>query len=529
MHPYQHAQSDPDRPAFVVAESGAVLTYAELDAGSNRAAQLYRSLGLKPGDVIALLLRNGPAYPIAYWGAQRSGLMVTPVSTHLKVDEAAYILRDCGAKALITAPDVGDTAVQLATRRSELIPGVADIFTAGAGMTGARSWRAALEDMPAERIADEISGYYLVYSGGSTGRPKGVVLPFSPGPIEEGGETERFSLSRAEPRETPHITLVPGPLYHAAPLFTMIMGHRQGETVVVMDRFDAHKALRAIETWRVSRAQMVPTMFVRMLALPDSVRNAHDLSSLERITHAAAPCPVSVKRRMMEWLGPILHEYYSGSEANGQCAITPQEWLHKPGSVGRAVWGVLHICAEDGAELPPGEAGLVYFEGAQTFVYRNDPDKSAASRHPRHATWSTLGDIGYVDEDGYLFLCDRKDFMIISGGVNIYPQAAEDVLIEHPKVADVAVIGVPNPDFGEEVKAIVQPKDWADAGSALEHELLAFCRARISKLSAPRSVDFVRELPRLPTGKLAKHEIRREYWPQGRSIAGDAPGVGDAA
>jgi long-chain acyl-CoA synthetase len=291
--------------------------------------------------------------------------------------------------------------------------------------------------------------------------------------------------------------------------------------VVVLDRFDAVQALRAIETWKVTSAQLVPTMFVRMLALPESEREAFNLSSLTRVSHAAAPCPISVKRRMLDWLGPIIYESYSGSEANGQCAISPEEWLRKPGSVGRAVWGVLHICDEAGRDLPSGEAGLVYFEGAQSFEYRNDDAKTSKSRHPIHPGWSTLGDIGYVDDEGYLFLRDRKDFMIISGGVNIYPQASEDLLIGHPKVFDAAVIGVPNEAFGEEVKAIVQLNDRADATEETKAELITYCRHHISKLSCPRSVDFVRELPRLPTGKLAKYEIRRSYWPADSAVAND--------
>jgi long-chain acyl-CoA synthetase len=230
---------------------------------------------------------------------------------------------------------------------------------------------------------------------------------------------------------------------------------------------------------------------------------------------------VSVKRKMIDWLGPIIHEIYGGSETIGRTTITAQEWLEKPGSVGRANWGVLHICDEAGNDLPPGQTGLIYFEGVADFTYRNDEAKTTKSRHPRHEDWATMGDIGHVDEDGYLFLSDRKDFMIISGGVNIYPQATEDLLIGHPKVLDAAVIGVPNEAFGEEVKAIVQPRDWADAGPALEAELIAYCGAQISKLACPRSIDFVRELPRLPTGKLAKHEIRRPYWPTGRFIAGE--------
>jgi acyl-CoA synthetase (AMP-forming)/AMP-acid ligase II len=521
MHPYLHAEATPDRPAFVSFESGRIVTYAELDADSNRAAQLWRGLGLAPGDVVAVLLKNGPVYPVVYWGAQRSGVMTTPISTHLKRDEVAYILRDCGAKALVTSVDASAAAAELIARRADLAPDLRAVFTVGRGAEGALDWRGSLDDMPATRVEGEVSGYYLVYSSGSTGRPKGIMLPFAPGPIDEPAGVELASLRSREGEPPPQTILIPAPLYHAAPLMSFICAHRRGDTAVVLERFDAERMLEAIQTWRVGSIQVVPTMFVRLLALPEATRRAYDLSSLKKVTHAAAPCPVAVKRRMMEWLGPIIHEYYSGSEAIGRCAITPEEWLKKPGSVGRANWGTLHICGEDGEEVAAGERGLIYFEGDSTFTYRNDPAKTAASRHPRHPTWATLGDIGHVDEDGYLFLSDRKDFMIISGGVNIYPQATEDLLIGHPKVFDAAVIGAPNEEFGEEVKAVVQPRDWEEAGPALEAELIAHCQAHVSHVAAPRSVDFVRELPRLPTGKLAKHEIRKPYWPEGRFIGGD--------
>jgi long-chain acyl-CoA synthetase len=267
-------------------------------------------------------------------------------------------------------------------------------------------------------------------------------------------------------------------------------------------------------------AQFVPTMFVRMLALPAQTRRRYDLSSLKYVMHAAAPCPVEIKRRMLDWLGPIIHEYYSGTEAFGSTYIGPQDWLRKPGSVGRSVFGPIHICHESGDELPGGSAGLIYFEvqSGLTASYLNDPEKLAKARHPSRADWYTLGDIGHLDDEGYLFLTDRRDFMIISGGVNIYPQAIEDALIVHPKVLDAAVIGVPNAEFGEEVKAIVQPRDWRDAGDLLATELIGWCRERISPVTCPRSVEFVRELPRLESGKLAKHELRRLFGAHPNSI-----------
>ena len=365
--------------------------------------------------------------------------------------------------------------------------------------------------MPATPVADQISGSYILYSSGTTGRPKGIVLPFQPQPIEHIGPTE--GSTRMFEGFDPLVAFNAGPLYHGAPMGGMIATHRLGGTVVTTRKFDALQTLKAIADWRVVHAQFVPTMFVRLLALPDEVRDSFDLSSLKMVLHAAAPCPVEIKRRMMVWLGPIIHEYYGASENFGGTSISPEEWLRRPGSVGKSALGPIHICNEDGEELPAGDQGIIYFQSppGRQFQYLNDPAKTANARHPEHPEWITVGDIGWVDDEGYLFLTDRKDFMIISGGVNIYPQAVEDALISHPKVLDAAVIGVPHPDYGEQVKALVQPIDWAEAGDALSAELMAWCRGQISSVSCPRSIQFVRELPRLASGKLPKHELRRLY------------------
>jgi fatty-acyl-CoA synthase len=484
LHPYQHAAAFPDRAALILADSGERLSYRELDLASNRAAQLFRALGLKPGDRIGLLLRNCLEYAVLYWGAQRSGLFAAVLSTHLKPAEATYILNDCGAKLLIAGADVGATPVELAARRAELIPAVTTIFSVGEpGLAGAAPLQAALASMPATPVADQISGYCLVYSSGTTGRPKGILRPFKPGPIEA---LAPYDGTRMFDGIDPLVSFNAGPLYHSAPLMGMIGTQRLGGTAV---------SLR------------------KLLALPETVRQRYDLSSLQTVIHGAAPCPVEIKRRMIEWFGPKIDEYYSSSEAFGSTLISSAEWLSKPGSVGRVRVGSIHICAEDGAELPIGSAGLVYFETAVdlTASYLNDPAHLQRARHAAHANWYTAGDIGRVDTDGYLYLTDRKDFMIISGGVNIYPQAVEDTLIVHPKVIDAAVIGVPNAEYGEEVKAVVQLKDWRDASDAMAAELIAWCQGRISKVTCPRSVQFVPELPRLPSGKLAKHELRRLY------------------
>lgn len=515
VHPYQHAEKHPDKLAMVVADTGVLLTYRELDEGSNRAAHLFRSLGLKAGDRVGVLLRNTAEFAIIYWAAQRSGLIANLLSTHLKPSEAAYILGDSGAKLLITSADIGETAMALAGQRGALIPQVETVFNIGPEpLPDTRGFHDALRAMPATPVPDQSAGFYLIYSSGTTGRPKGVTLPFKSGPIEELSPVEGgIAVYR---QFDPLVTFNGGPLYHGAPLASVIVTQRAGGTAVVLRKFDAMQALQALQDWRVAYAQFVPTMFVRMLALPDEVRGGFDLSSLKYMIHAAAPCPVEIKRRMIEWLGPIVHEYYGSSENLGGTFISAEEWLQRPGSVGRCSTGVLHICDEEGRTLPPDTVGTVYFEvsAERQFSYLNDPEKTRQARHPMQADWYTAGDIGKLDAEGYLFLTDRKDFMIISGGVNIYPQAVEDALIVHPKVLDAAVIGVPNAEYGEEVKAIVQPKHWADAGDPLARELIDWCKSRISAVSCPRSVDFVEELPRLASGKIAKHELRRRYLPE---------------
>lgn len=512
-HPSIHARSKPDHPALVIADTGEVLTYAELDAQSNRFAQLLRARGLKAGDRIGVMMRNSLLMPVVYWGATRCGVFVTMLSTHLKPEEAAYILDDSASKLLVLSASVGATPRALAGEPRETIPGVEAILFADDDepIPGATSLGAAMAAMPAEPVADEISGFHMLYSSGTTGRPKGIAVPFTPGPIDE------FNLSEGRPDMyrpfDPLVAWNAGPLYHAAPLSGMVITQRLGGTFVTLRKFDAEATLRAIEQWKVNHAQFVPTMFVRLLALPDEVRAKYDVSSLKLAIHAAAPCPVEIKRRMIEWWGLCIFEYYSSTEGVGATAITAEEWLRKPGSVGRSSMGPIHICDDEGRELPPGEAGVIWFEAPEgrTINYLNDPEKARRSTHPQHANWFTVGDIGRLDEDGYLFLTDRKDFMIISGGVNIYPQAIEDCLIVHPKVMDAAVIGVPDPEYGERVKAVVQPKVWADAGPRLEAELRAWCAARISPVTQPRSYDFVEELPRIPSGKLAKHELRKIY------------------
>ena len=504
MHPSVHAQTHPDKPAFIMASTGAVTTYKQLDDASNRVAQMLRALGLKTGDAIALFMENNPHFLPLAWGAQRSGLYYTCISSRLTAGEAAYIVQDCGAKAFFSSDAMGDVAREMPA----LLPGVA-CFMVGGAAPGYRNFEETQARYPSTSIADESSGADMLYSSGTTGRPKGVKHPLTGAPITEAGSLLLLmkGLFGIDGNDT---YLSPAPLYHAAPLRYVMSMHRLGGTTVLMEHFDPEQALALIERHKITCSQWVPTMFVRMLKLPDAARAKYDLSSHRAAIHAAAPCPVDVKRRMIEWWGPVIHEYYAGTEGNGFVYVNSTDWLAHPGTVGRAILGEIHIVGETGEDVPVGEEGQVFFANGPVFEYHNDPKKTAESRNAKG--WTSLGDVGKLDKDGFLYLTDRKAFMIISGGVNIYPQETENHLIGHPRVADVAVIGVPNEDFGEEVKAVVQPMNWADAGPALAEELIAYCRQHLSAIKCPRTIDFDKELPRHPTGKLYKRLIRDRYW-----------------
>jgi long-chain acyl-CoA synthetase len=505
MHPAIHASTSPDKAAIVMASTGQSVSYGALNDASNQVAHMLRAAGLKAGDVIALMLENSPAFFELAWGAQRAGLYFTCLSTKLLPDEIAYILSDSGAQLMFVSPNLAAPAKEALSSLDAPIT----TYSVGGAIAGFDNYEAARDKMPKTAIADESAGADMLYSSGTTGRPKGIKVALTGAPID--APNAFLMLCQAVYGISANsIYLSPAPLYHAAPLRWCMAAHKLGGTVVVMEKFEPETYLEAVARYKVTDSQLVPTMFVRMLKLPEEARTAYDLSSLKMAVHAAAPCPVAIKQRMMDWWGPIIFEYYAGTEGNGFCSISPQEWLAKPGSVGKALLGELRIADEEGNLLPAGESGTVFFANGPQFEYHNSPDKTAASRNAEG--WSTLGDVGYVDDDGYLFLTDRKAFMIISGGVNIYPQESENVLVNHPKVADVAVFGVPNVDFGEEVKAVVQPMDMADATPELEAELLAFCRAAISHVKAPRSIDFMAELPRHPTGKLYKRLLRDQYW-----------------
>ncbi len=506
MHPSVHAAATPDKPCFIMAATGETVTYREVDERSNQAAHLFRARGLQAGACIALFMENCPAFFDLAWGAQRSGLYYTCVSTKLTAGEVAYIVQDSGARLAFVSPGLGAIARELAP----LVPDV-QIFSAGGPIAGFPAFEDARAAMPKTPIADQSAGADMLYSSGTTGRPKGVRVALTGAPIDAPNALGAMTAALYGLGEHT-IYLSPAPLYHAAPLRWNMAVHRLGGTTVIMEKFDPEQYLADVERYRINASQLVPTMFVRMLKLPESARRKYDLSSLKMAIHAAAPCPIPIKEQMIAWWGPIIHEYYAGTEGNGFCTISAPEWLQKKGSVGKSILGVIKICDENGDEMPTGEAGTVYFADGPQFEYHKDPARTADSRHPKLANASTLGDVGYVDEDGYLFLTDRKAFMIISGGVNIYPQEIENLLVTHPKVADAAVFGVPNEEFGEEVKAVIQLLDPALAGPDMEAELIGFCRQNLSHIKCPRSIDFMAELPRHPTGKLYKRLLRDRYW-----------------
>jgi acyl-CoA synthetase (AMP-forming)/AMP-acid ligase II len=511
MWPGAHARTDPDKPAYVMAASGQVVTYRELDDRSNRLAQLWYDAGLRFGDHIAVCMENHPRYLEVVWAAQRSGLYFTAINYHFNAEEIAYIVDNCDAKAYVTSAYLESTAAELTERLPEHCT-VRLMLDRPDGVDGFADYETAVAAFPAEPLEEELEGVAMLYSSGTTGRPKGIKYP---NPRRRVGDPlPGFAgFGQTYGIDADSVYLSPAPLYHSAPLqFCIAMG-RIGATAIVMERFDPELALASIERHRVTHSQWVPTMFVRMLKLPEATRAQYDVSSQRFVIHAAAPCPVPVKQQMIEWWGPIIFEYYGATEGGGSTMITSEEWLAHPGSVGKAHGSTIHILDEDGNELPTGESGVVWFEAGErtiTFEYHKDPEKTRSAHN--QDGWTSVGDMGYLDDEGYLYLTDRRDFMIVSGGVNIYPQEAENLLVTHPKVMDAAVFGVPNEEMGEEVKGVVQPIDWSNAGPDLERELIAFCRDNLAHYKCPVSIDFMEELPRQPTGKLYKRLIRDRYW-----------------
>jgi fatty-acyl-CoA synthase len=501
----EHAEATPDKPAVIMHPSATVVTLGELEARANRLAHHLRQAGLAEGDTVAILMENNEHFHAVMWAARRSGLYYVPINTHLTAAEAAYIIDNSNAKGIVGSAALRKTLEGLA---SELPRGLPELLiVADDNLDGWQRYPECVAGQPVTPIPDEIEGDLLQYSSGTTGRPKGIKreLPHLT-PAEAPGLMTMLVAVWMQPDS---VYLSPAPLYHTAPSVWSMTVQSAGYTTVVLEKFDPEGALDAIQRYGVTHGQFVPAMFTRMLKLPESVRNSYDVSSLKRVIHAAAPCPVEIKKQMIDWWGPIVDEYYASSEAHGSTLISAEDWLTHPGSVGKPVMGAVHILDEDGNEVPPGEPGEIYFEGGHSFEYLNDPEKTAKSRD-KHG-WMTVGDIGYLDEDGYLYLTDRRHHMIISGGVNIYPQEAENMLVTHPKVLDAAVFGVPDDEMGQRVKGVVQTVDPADATDEFGEELLVWLRDRLAHYKCPRSISFEAQLPRTDTGKLYKQELIKKY------------------
>ena len=500
------AHVDSEKPALILHPSGTVVGFAELETRANRLAHYFREEGLREGDSIAVVMENNEHILAVMWAARRIGLYYALINTHLTAAEAAYIVENSGAKALIGSCATRRVCDEIGAQLGGKLPALR--LLADDDAEGWQPYPACVANQPSTPVADEREGDLLQFSSGTTGRPKGIVR----------------DLPHAAPGEAPllltplfgklgitgdAVYLSPAPLYHTAPAYWSMTAQAVGAMTVVLETFDAKEALEAIDRYGVTHGQFVPAMFVRMLKLPEAVRGSYDLASLRRVVHAAAPCPVEIKKRMIDWWGPIIDEFYASSEGAGSTFITAQEWLARPGSVGRPLVGVPHIMGDDGRELAPGDAGEIYFSDGMAFTYLGDDAKTAASRN-RHG-WASVGDVGYLDDDGYLFLTDRRHHMIISGGVNIYPREAEDMLITHPRVFDAAVFGIPDPEMGQSVKAVVQTLDAADATDEFAVELICWLRDRLAHYKCPRSISFEERLPRADTGKLYKQQLIEKY------------------
>ncbi|BBZ14841.1 fatty-acid--CoA ligase FadD4 [Mycobacterium branderi] len=501
-----HAAAEPDKPAIILYPSAKVVTFGELEARANQLAHYFRRSGLRDGDAIAILMENNEHILAVMWAARRSGLYYVPINTHLTAAEAAYILDNSNAVALIGSAALRATLEGLADHLPHGLPRV--LIIADDDMDGWLRYPECVADQPVTPIDNEYEGDLLQYSSGTTGRPKGIKREL-PGLTPSEAPNLVAPLLSALGIERTAVYLTPAPLYHTAPSMWSMGAQTVGATTVVMQKFDAEGCLDVIQRYRVTHGQFVPAMFTRMLKLPATVRDSYDVSSLVRVVHAAAPCPVEIKKQMIDWWGPIVDEYYSSSEGAGVTYITADEWLTHPGSVGRPLLGKAHIVGEDGNELPAGQAGEIYFEGGYSFEYLNDAAKTNAATNA--CGWATVGDIGYLDAEGYVYLTDRRHHVIISGGVNIYPQEAENILVTHPKVMDAAVFGIPDDEMGQSVKAVVQTVDPADATDVFADELQAWIRERLAHYKCPQSISFEAQLPRTDAGKLFKHELVKKY------------------
>jgi len=506
------AQQNPQRLALVD-PAGVTMTSGELLASANQLVHGLRQLGLQPGDAIAAVLPNSAAMIELYLAAGQAGWYLVPINNHLTASEIAYIVENSDAKAFFADEKFGETCV----RAADEIGFPASARFANGRIPGFIPLAELKSGQPTSMPENRSAGNVMNYTSGTTGRPKGVRRPLAP--YDPDMVFSMFAMFLAmfgiQP-EGDNVHLVGSPLYHTAVLIFAGSSLHYGHTVVLMEKWTPETCLQVIEKYRTTTTHMVPTQFHRLLALPDEVKKKYDTSSWTHVIHAAAPCPVDVKRRMLDWWGPVIFEYYAASEGGGSL-VTPQEWLQYPGTVGRA-WpsSELRIYDEEGNLCPPNQPGTVYMAlGPATFEYHKDEQKTAANRRDG---FFTVGDIGYLNDEGYLFLCDRKIDMIISGGANIYPAEIEGTLLMHPKVADAAVFGVPNDDWGEEVKAVVEPVDGVVPSPELAAEIIAFCQEKIAKFKCPKSIDFTDAMPRDPNGKLYKRKLRDPYW-QGREKA----------
>ncbi len=506
------AQEQPDRLAIAEA-GGREVTYGELFAMANQLVHGLRAEGLVAGDGIATVLANTSEMFALYFAAMQAGWYLTPINHHLVGAEIAYIVDDSEADVLVSDERFADACAAAA---ESIALGSDRCFSIGE-VSGHRPFRDLIDGQPTALPSDRTAGAPMHYTSGTTGRPKGVRRPLSGGDPDEAAARGSFLLNLFG--ITPfdgNVHLCGSPLYHTAVLAYATTSLHVGHPVVLMDKWSPDATLDLIERYRVTHSHMVPTQFHRLLALPEEVRSRHDLSSLRTMIHAAAPCPVDVKRRMLEWWGPVIYEYYAATEGGGTL-VTPEQWLDRPGTVGLP-WpnSEIRILDDEGDDVPVGQVGTVYMKlGMAAFEYFKDKDKTEGNRREG---FFTVGDVGYLDDGGFLFLCDRKSDMIISGGVNIYPAEIEGELLSHPKVADAAVFGIPHDDWGEEIKAVIEPAPGVEPGDALAGELLAHCRERLAKFKLPRTIDFVAEMPRDPNGKLYKRKLRDPYW-EGRERA----------
>jgi len=477
-------------------------TFGELNANSNRLVRALRARGLREGDGVAVVCSNRPEFAEVVHACLRAGLRYTPVNWHLTPDEVAYIVGDCQAKALFGDARFAD----LMMKAADLSPNATVRLAIGGEIAGFESYEVAVAEQDGGDISDPKAGFRMLYTSGTTGRPKGVVRQLN----YSTGLTALTSAPKYGPGKG-QLNLCTGPMHHGGPLvYSMTVPISQGVGTVLMDKWDAAEALRLIETRRITHTHMVPTMFHRMLRLPEDVRRSADVSSMQYIAHGAAPCAVATKKAMIDWFGPIIWEYYAATEGGGT-SVSPQEWLQKPGTVGKPITDDhVKILDDEGSVCPPNQPGTIYLkvlEGSD-FSYFNDP---AMSKSAHRGTHFTVGDVGYLDEDGFLFLTDRSADLIVRGGVNIYPAEAEAVLLQHPAVRDAAVVGVPDAEWGEEVKGAVELGAAPSDPAALAQELIEFCRARLAHFKCPRSIDFVDRLPRSENGKLYKRRLREGY------------------